>query len=223
MRSDRVQRPLSAARALDALHQLHDVKVNFELGCRDQCPPEKGWRIDDHRVALPREPPGPPVPCGSWETARRLLADYEFADPSIVRAVYHPEDPLEGRTMLLEGRFYWMRFVLGVRIDRVIDQVRSVGGRPAQVWGWSYRTLHGHLEMGQMDYEVCKWFDSGEVEFRIHAFSKRAAIPNLIVRFGFRVFGRHMQKKFVRQALARMDRLVRSALEARATGHTPAE
>ena len=39
---------------------------------------------------------------------------------------------------------------------------RAATGRPVRIWGWSYRTLQGHLEMGQMDYEVWKWLDDGE-------------------------------------------------------------
>ncbi|MCA1681991.1 MAG: DUF1990 domain-containing protein [Actinobacteria bacterium] len=35
------------------------------------------------------------------------------------------------------------------------DETRDVDGRTVRVWGWNYRTLQGHLEMGQMDYEVC--------------------------------------------------------------------
>lgn len=54
--------------------------------------------------------------------------------------------------------------------------------RPVRVWGWNYRTLQGHLEMGQMD--------------------------NPLIRVGFALFGRRMQKKFARRALARMHALV---------------
>ena len=97
------------------------------------------------------------------------MRDYEFADPSIVRAVYHPDRPLEDRDMLLEGRFYGLRFHFGVRVGGRGRRDPAVDGRQVRVWGWNYRTLQGHLEMGQMDYEVWKWLDTGEVEFRIHA------------------------------------------------------
>jgi uncharacterized protein (UPF0548 family) len=73
-----------------------------------------------------------------------------------------------------------------------------------RVWGWSYRTLQGHLEMGQMDYEVWKWLDSGEVEFRIHVVSRPARIRNPIVRLGFRIFGRGQQLRFTRRTCERM-------------------
>ncbi len=101
------------------------------------------------------------------------MRNYEFADPSIVRAVYYPDRPLEERDMLLEVRFYGLRFRFGVRVGGVVDETREVDGRQVQVWGWNYRTLQGHLEMGQMDYEVWKWLDTGEVEFHTCRFSRR--------------------------------------------------
>ncbi|HLI38726.1 MAG TPA: hypothetical protein VKV80_15500 [Streptosporangiaceae bacterium] len=62
---------------------------------------------------LPPEPPGPPLPGGSWETARRLMRDYGFAGPSVITAICHPGQPLDQRDMLLEGRFPGLRFRFG--------------------------------------------------------------------------------------------------------------
>jgi uncharacterized protein (UPF0548 family) len=147
------------------------------------------------------------------------MRDYEFADPAIVRAVYAEDSPFETRDMLLEGRFYGLRFHFGVRVGGLVDDEPVIGGRPARRWGWNYRTLQGHLEAGQMDYEVRKWLDSGEVEFRIHAFSRPAHIPNPVIRLGFRVFGRWVQRRFARHACQRMARLTaaRAAVRAAAT------
>jgi uncharacterized protein (UPF0548 family) len=125
-----------------------------------------------------------------------------------VRAVYHPGRPLEGRDMLLEVRFWGLRFRFGVRVGGVIDEVRRVDGRRVRVWGWSYATLPGHLETGQMDYEVWKWLDTGAVEFRIHVVSRASRIGNPIVRFGFRLFGRREQIRFAKRACERMACLV---------------
>ncbi len=79
------QRPLGDERALRRLRGLHESSFNFD-------PPslaggERGWRVDDYCQPLPGEVPGPPQPGGTWERARRMMEDYEFADPSIVRAV----------------------------------------------------------------------------------------------------------------------------------------
>ena len=80
------------------------------------------------------------------------------------------------------------------------------------MYGWNYRTLEGHLERGQMDQEVRKWLDTGEVEFHIHAFSQPSSDPSPIVRLGFRVFGRHTQVKFYRRACRRMEALTLGVL-----------
>lgn len=198
------------------LDELHDKGLNFELGDRSRFRTEDGWLSDDYCQPLPPEKPGPPVPGGSWEVARRLLRDYEFADPSMIRAVYHPDRPLEGRDMLLVGRFYGLRFRFGVRVGGVVDETRDVDGRQVRVWGWNYRTLQGHLEMGQMDYEVWKWLDTGEVEFHTCRFSRRARVGNPIVRVGLRIFGRRQQEKFARRACERMAQLTAAGVEGRA-------
>jgi uncharacterized protein (UPF0548 family) len=184
--------------AEESFAALRDAPVNFdELG-------GTGWNVDDYCQPLPPEQPGPPEPDGTWECARRLREEYEFADPAIVRASFAADSPLEGRDMLLEARFLGLRFRLGVRVNRVTDEERLEEGRPVRVWGWSYRTLKGHLETGQMDYEVWKWLDDGSIEFRIHVVSRAARIPNPFVRLGFRLFGRREQVRFARHALARM-------------------
>jgi uncharacterized protein (UPF0548 family) len=188
----------------EALRALHDKRLNFDLGERGSRTREAGWKVDDYRQPLPPEPPGPPLPGGTWERARELMRDYEFADPRIVRAVYAPDSALEGRDMLLEARFLGLRFRFGVRVGGVVDETCPIEGRTVRVWGWTYRTLQGHLEMGEMDYEVWKWLDSGEVEFRIHVVSRAARIPNPIVRLGFRLFGRRQQVRFARRACERM-------------------
>ena len=167
------------------------------------------WRVDDLRQPLPAEPPGPPVPGGSFETARRLMLGYEFADPSIVHAYYDPREPLEGRTMLLELRLWGLlRVHVGTRVSAVYDEMRD----GAHVWGWAYRTLEGHLEQGQMDWQVWKRPDTGAVEFRIHAYSRRAPDANPVLRLGFRLFRRREQLAFLHSTLARMERLTAAAL-----------
>lgn len=190
------------------LDALHSRPVNFELMERDAYTARAGWTSDEYRQPLPPEPPGDPVPGGSWEVACRLIRDYEFADPDIIRAVYHPDRPLEQRDMLLEARYHGLRFRFGVRVGGVHDETRRVDGRPVRLWGWNYRTLQGHLEMGQMDFEAWKWTDTGEVEFRTRRFFRTAQIRNPIVRIGFRLFARRQQVRFVDRACARMAALV---------------
>jgi uncharacterized protein (UPF0548 family) len=194
-------------RARRALAALAGKGFNFDPDQAEHFTGANGWHVDHYLQPLPPEPPGPPRPGGSFEVAQRLLRDYAFADPAIVRAVYAEDSPLERRDMLLEGRFCGLRFHFGVRVGGLVEEELVSDGRRLRRWGWNYRTLQGHLEMGQMDYEVRKWLDSGQVEFRIHAVSRPAHIPNPVIRLGFRVFGRRVQRRFARHACLRMARL----------------
>jgi uncharacterized protein (UPF0548 family) len=201
-----------------ALERLTKLPFNFDRSQPEERTPETGWSVDHRIQPLPAEPPGPPVPDGSWEIARRLMRGYEFVDPSIVRAYYDPKAPLEGRNMLLEIRFLGLRFRVGTRVTREFEEMRRHESRDALVWGWSYATLSGHLEQGEMAWEVRKWLDSGAVEFLITAYSRRARIGNPIVRFGFRIFGRREQLRFYDVTCRRMLRLTEEALRSAAPG-----
>ena len=175
---------------------LRDRGWNFDPARLPELAAAHGWHHDDRRQPLPPEPPGEPVPGGSFERAKALMRDYAFADGSAVHAIFEQDAPLEGRDMLLVGRFLGLDFRLGVRVAGVVDEERAEAGRPVRVWGWCYRTLRGHLERGQMSYEVRKWLDTGEVEFRIAAVSHRARVGNPLVRLGFALLGRREQLKF---------------------------
>lgn len=192
----------------EALAALKGKSVNFDATDLDAASREVGWHIDDYCQPLAREMPGDPEPDGAFAAAQKLMRDYEFSDPAIIRAIYEQDAPLEGRDMLLEAKWHGLTFMFGVRVTDVVDDTRTVDGRSVRVWGWSYATLEGHLEIGQMDYELWKWLDSGEVEFRIHVVSRRAPVRNPLVRLGFRIFGRGQQLRFARHACERMRRLV---------------
>jgi uncharacterized protein (UPF0548 family) len=176
-----------------------------------------GWERDDYRQPLPAERPGPPERDGSWQAARRLSHAYAFADPALVEARFDRELPLEEREMLLVLHALGLRIYAGVRVGGAGEDTRDVDGRPAQVSFWNYRTLEGHVESGQRDFEVRKWLDTGEVEFRTHAVSRPAETTPL-VRTGFLLLGRHKQVEFGRRACARMALLTDAALRRGAGG-----
>ena len=199
-------------RTLRALQRLKSKPLNFDLARLPDLIRAGGWHVDDLRQPLSAEPPGDPVPGGAWEQARRVMSDYQAADPSMVRATYDPETPFPGRNMLLELRFGFLRFHAGVRVGEVYEDDRFEAGRRARVFGWNYRTLAGHFEQGQMAYEVWKWTDTGEVEFHIHAASRVAQSGNPILRLGFRLIGRPQQLLFYRNACTRMAELVEARL-----------
>jgi len=200
-------------RAARQLAALAGLPVNFDTSRLDEYTPETGWRRDDMVEPLPAEAPGQPEPGGSWELTRRLITDYQLADPSQVRAVYDDQAPFEGRDMLLRIRFAGVRFGVGVRIGDAYEWTREIDGRPARVYGWYYDTLEGHFEQGRMHYEVWKWLDSGEVQFRLHAVSRRAETGPWILRTGFLVVGRINQLQFYRRNCRRARRFTEAQLE----------
>jgi uncharacterized protein (UPF0548 family) len=188
-----------------ALAKLRDREVNYDPS--EVRPPE--WNFDVHRSVVGRERPGPPEPRGVWEAARDLVRDYEFTPPELIRAVYNRRDPLLGRNLLLEGRFYLLRFYMGVRITAVVDETRD---QQEKVWGWAYETLEHHLERGKVTYEVIKHLDSGQIEFVASCQSQRSPAVGLVLRLGWWFFGRRTQLRFYRRCAQRLRELVKTSL-----------
>lgn len=208
------ERRLRGDRALAALRALGGLEVNYRRP-RTVGPgpaPGTGWYIDSLVRSLPAEAAGAPTPGGTWETGCRLVRDYRFAEPSILRALFRADDPLPGRDMLLEGRFCGLRFDMGVRVTSVTDETLGAGRTARRVWGWGYQTLQGHLEQGELRYEVVKYLHTGEVSFVITGYSRRAPIRNPVVRLGFALFGRRTQRRFYRLSAGRLLRLVQEEL-----------
>lgn len=212
---ERLLRGLDESAALDELSHL---SLNYDPAQA----PEDGtgtveghWHLDSGAVVIGQERPGPPEPGGPWDIACRLVGQYEFADARILRGVYHRDGGLLGRNMLLECRFFGLRFYVGVRVTEVIDEEQDTGDGAERVWGWSYQTLEGHLEQGRLGYEVIKSLDTGQVKFRVVGYSRPAPIKNPVIRWGFWLFGRWTQERFYRNIQARMAELVRAAQRGR--------
>lgn len=193
-----------------ALARLEAAPLNFDPA--ELAAGTDAWSYDERLQPLAREQPGPPEPGGSWELARRLMRGYEFADPSLVRAYHDPAAPLEGRTLLLEVRFAGLRFRVGCRVAEVYERVEPVGDRDALVSGWSYRTLAGHVEQGEMHWQIAKWPETGEVAFRLFAWSRWARDVHPVVRAGIALFGRRAQLRFYDRTCARMRALTEAGL-----------
>ncbi len=193
------------------LARLRDLPLNYDPEAPH--PAEDGWRVDDYCQPLPAEPPGEPVAGGPFQVAQRLLRDYKVADPKLVRVTYDHAAPLEHRDMLLELRFHGLFSVFaGCRVGTVTDEARTEDGRPVRVWGWPYMTLEGHVEQGQMDWEVWKWLDTGEVQFRIRSISRNAGTRTLLINLGFRLFGQRERERYLAGACRRMAGMTAAAL-----------
>jgi uncharacterized protein (UPF0548 family) len=203
------------------LAELSSAGLNFNPAELRHADPTDGWVITDICQPLAEEPPGMPLERGSWRIATRLMRGYEFADPSIVRAYYDPDLPLQGRTMLLKLQALGLlHLFVGVRVGDVYEQTRSFDGYEARVWGWNYRTLEGHVEVGQMDWEVWKWLDSGRVEFRVHSISRTAQIANPFIRLGFHLLRGRERHAFLNSTLRRMRTFVDLELHGVASAET---
>ena len=172
-----------------------------------------GWHRDDYRQALTPERPGEPERGGSWRIACALSRAYAFADPLLVEAYFDETVPLVDREILLILRAVGVRLDVGVRVAEVRDEVDTLDGAEARLFAWSYRTLVGHVEAGQRDFEVWKRLETGEVEFRTHSYS-RAAVRNPVLLAGYRLLGRHKQAEFGRRACERMATLTAAAAAA---------
>jgi uncharacterized protein (UPF0548 family) len=198
----------------DRLRALAGKPVNFDPDTPH--PESDGWRTDDYCQPLPPEPSGAPVDGGPFRVAQKLLRDYKVADPRIVRAYYDHDAPLEGRDMLLELRFLRIfHTYAGCRVGRITDERRTVDGRPVWVWGWPYQTLEGHIEQGEMHWQVWKWLDSGEVEFHIHSYSRMVGGGNPFTVLGVRLFGQRERRRYLSSACRRIAELTAEALRGR--------
>lgn len=191
---------------------LSGRKVNYDPAkAPDGGQVEGHWHVDSSAALIGQEPPGDPVRGGPWELACHLVSRYEFADDRILRAVYQGDADLLGRNMLLEGRFYRLRFYFGVRVTGVFDETRDTERGQERVWGWCYETLQGHLEQGRISFEVIKNLTTGQVAFAVTGYSRQARIRRPVVRLGFRVFGRWMQTRYYTAIQRRLYQLVQVA------------
>jgi uncharacterized protein (UPF0548 family) len=198
---------------VDPLGDIAGRPVNFDAEEIAAPSPDGGWRVDELVESLPHEPPGAPCEGGSWLVAKRIMDSYQLADPRIVEASYRPDAPLSGRDMSLRIHYGPLRFTVGVRVGEAREETFELDGREVLVFGWSYRTLEGHFEQGEMRYELRKWLDTGDVEFRLRAVSRPARSGPLLTRMGFRLFGRSHQLRFYRQVCRRLRRLTEAQLE----------
>lgn len=209
------------------LDALREARYNVDLDQRADFTEAAGWHLDHHEADLPPEPPGPPLPPddprASFAIAWGLVRDYAFPDPRLIVGIFSPDAPLDGRPMLLKARFLGFSFWFGVRVDGETNGVHETPEGRVHTRGYSYATLEGHFERGQITFEVCKAEATGAVTFHIDAFSQPDRIGNPFYRLGFKLFGRRLQLRFARTAIERMQRFTAEELEARATGQPTPE
>ncbi len=197
------------------LRSLRDATFNYEIDGDPADDPT--WYHDAYENIVGTEPPGPPVPGGVFETAKQILIDYKFPDPRRLVGHYNPAAPLAERTMVLEAKLLGQRRYFGTRVSKVVDDQPTIDGKKFTRFGWAYRTLAEHYEVGEMFFAVTKDQTSGEVRFAIKAYSRPGRIPGLLDRWVFWAVGRRLQRQFGRRCVARMRELVEQKMAGRGT------
>ena len=187
------------------LAELEQRGFNYEV--ESYSPDDSSWRHDSYVTTVGKESPGPPEDGGLFMTAKKIITEYRFPDPRRVTGEFDPAAPLDGRNMLLNVQFLGVHVQFAVRVVEVIDREVQHEGENCLEWGYAYRTLDGHWEVGQMTFLLRKNLESGEVLFLIKAYSRPDRIPNPFHRFGFWLMGRRLQTNFARQCLKRLVKL----------------
>ncbi|CAN5806406.1 hypothetical protein BH23PLA1_BH23PLA1_04210 [soil metagenome] len=186
----------------DHLKALADLSPNFDD------PPERmtadlGWIIDGSHAEIGNEPEGPPRSGGLFDRVRLALIHYDFSDPRIVVGHFDPEDPFLGRNMLLELKVLGLRYLGGVRVTDVREEVEH----DTTHFGFRYDTLAGHIERGFEWFLLSKDHATGSIHFRIEAHWKPGKFPNWWSRVGFLTLGEHYRHRWRCQAADRLRRL----------------
>ncbi len=198
----------------EQIQQLQSLDYNYDEKVYHDSIDKKGWFVDCYQATLAKEPPGEPLSQGAFEAAKQAIRMYQFPDPKLIRAVFDPELQLPGRNMLMLAYFGGFSFTFGVRVTSVIDEIQTnKGGEKVQVWGYSYRTLKGHFEIGEIQFQVSKNHLTGEVRFDISSYSKPDRIPKFFYRVGFKLFGRKLQKHFAHSSIHRLQVISQAALD----------
>lgn len=178
---------------------LRDRPVNFDVPAEEMTV-ANGWTVDGDSTTLGTEPEGPPVANGLFARARQAIIQYDFSDPRIVVGHFDPETPLKGRDMLLELKVLGFRFLAGVRVMDVREEVES----HTTLFGFRYDTLEGHIERGYEWFLLTKDHQTGDVDFRIEAHWRLGDFPNLWSRIGFLLIGERYRTAWRHRAPKRL-------------------
>ncbi len=192
----------------EQIRQISALEYNYDDKVYHESKDKKGWNIDRYQAHLAVEGPGEPLAKGPFNAAKEVINLYKFPDPQLIQAVFDPSGELNGRSMLMFGYFMGLKFSFGVRVTKVIDEIRQNQTKQnVRVWGYSYRTLKGHFEVGEIKFELLKNLTTGEIDFEINAYSKPDRIPNFFYRVGFKIFGRSLQKYFATSSIERLQEI----------------
>ena len=169
----------------------HDLPFSYrEVGATrsEETPP--GYTVDHNRVRL-----------GDGEDvylrAAAALRSWKQFDLGWVTIV-PPATPVEvGRIVAVQARTFGFWSLSAARIVYVIEDKAAVNR-----FGFAYGTLPNHVECGEERFMIER-LENNSVWYDIYAFSHP---EHPLVRLGFPI-ARKLQKRFVKQSLARIARV----------------
>lgn len=183
------------------IERLALLRYNYDYTDTRSQTAENGWYADNYEVELQREQPGVPELDGSYAHAQDAIASYSFVDRSLIQGYWSPSSTLDGRDILLRitpfRRVPFFRFEFGGRVHTVISEQQG----DEELWGWGYRTLEGHFEMGHITFVVAKNIVTGRVFFRMESITHLGHINNIFYRIGAKFMARKLQLRFAYHAM----------------------
>jgi uncharacterized protein (UPF0548 family) len=169
----------------------HDLPFSYrEVGATRSEGTPPGYKVDHNRVRL-----------GDGEDvylrAAAALRSWKQFDLGWVTIV-PPATPVEvGRIVAVQARTFGFWSLSAARIVYVIEDKAAVNR-----FGFAYGTLPNHVECGEERFMIERLEDNS-VWYDIYAFSHP---EHPLVRLGFPI-ARKLQKRFVKQSLARIARV----------------
>jgi uncharacterized protein (UPF0548 family) len=181
--------------------RLEDWKRRpFSPGVTDGSVPSDNF--DRHEGVVGVEPPGPPLEDGPYVRVRRAILDFrifpeKLATPVVERTPLQFGDALG----LRYGMFPFVSIFFASRVIDVIDEQRE--GKLKQ--GFTYRTLDGHMMLGEETFLVEKNLHTGEVKASLEAWSRPR---HWLTRAGY-WYARRCQLQAGRRAIRNLQSLAR--------------
>ena len=175
------------------LDRARAASLNFDE-TEEEMTGERGWHHYHSEAVIASETEGDE----RFTRALVALAHYQFSDPAIVLAHFDPAEPLLGRRMLLEIQVLGLHYLCPAVVNRVREE--------ANVFGFRYDTLEGHIERG-VEWFLLSRNERGDIRFRVEARWRTGQFPNWWSRIGFMVLSRYYQRKWHRHAHHRLSQL----------------
>lgn len=141
--------------------------------------PRASDNFDRHALQVAVETPGPPLEDGPFRRVGRAISEYRIFPPRLVQRVVK-RTPLQVGDIvgLCYPLFLGIRMFIASRVIDVFDGPNERGWRS----GFTYRTLEGHVELGEETFCVEKQARTGAVIVSLTAWSRPG---HWLVRLGY--------------------------------------